>query len=129
MILTGKCKQDFYHWYNHDHDSFIIGSGKRLFYVEEIDEYKFIKTEHYIENVGEAMYFSLIIEWMDFVGIYITIEGVFDRMSGYHRGFDVHIYQDGKQSISLSNFGDVFASRQEATKQAIIKANEIYNSL
>lgn len=129
MILTGKCKNEFYKWCNKNHDSFINGSGKRLFYIEEIDDYKFINTDHYIENVGQTMYFSLIIEWFDSVGIYITIEGVFDRMLGYHRGFEVHIYQDGKQSISIFNDNDVFENRQEATKQAIIKANEIYNSL
>lgn len=103
MILTGKAKEEF-----------LISN--------EIDEFIFCIQD-------KSHQYSDIIEWFDSVGIYITIEGVFDRMLGYNRGFEAHIYQDGKQSVSLFNNDDVFESRQEATKQAIIKANEIYNSL
>lgn len=128
MILTGKAKEDFEKWTQNTHDDCGNGqTGKRLFYIESIDDYKFIKTEHYIHNIGDSMLHALIIEWFDSVGIYITIEGVFDRMLGYHRGYEVHIYQDGKQPISLFDNEDVFNIRQEAAKQAIIKANQVYN--
>lgn len=111
MILTGKAKEDFidYLW-------------QSKFNKDDYKEY-----EDYIENQKESHTYADIIEWFDSVGIYVTIEGVFDRMLGYHRGYEVHIYQDGKQPISLFDNEDVFNIRQQATKQSITKANQIYN--
>lgn len=112
MILTGKAKHDFENWLTKGMSGFAHNM--------EID---FFNQKSEIEKN------ALIIEWFDSVMVYITIEGVFDRMLGYHRGFEIHIYQYGKQSISIFSDNDVFYTRQEATKEAIIKANEIYNNM
>ena len=102
MILTGKCREDF------------------LNYCKQSESFMMTYADIYIN--------ALFIDWLDSVGIYISIESVFDNMLGYHRGFQVQIYQDGKQPISIDKDNDVFESRQQATEEAIKQANEIYNS-
>ena len=61
--------------------------------------------------------YALIIEWFDSVGIYIGIqtEEIYE-----HTAFNA--------CINESNLNQTFNSRQEATRQAIIKANDIYNA-
>lgn len=108
MILTGKAKDKFLTWYGNR-------IGITLTTLELI-----YQSESVIQN-------ALIVEWFDTIGTYITIEGVFDGMLGYHRGYQVHIYQDSEHPISMFKNHDVFESRQEATEAAITKANEIYN--
>lgn len=102
MILTGKAKKDFL--------NYVYGLGLQELLVYDVS------------------YNSIVIEWLDSVGIYISIESVFDNMLGYHRGFQVQIYQDGKQPISIDKDNDVFESRQQATEDAIKQANLIYNN-
>lgn len=100
MILTDKAKQDF-----------LLHCGQpEATVTAHIDVYMFA-----------------IIEWLDIIGIFISIEGDFDTMLGYHRGFEVHVYQDGKPPVSLLEDNDVFETRQSATEAAIKLANEIYN--
>lgn len=107
MILQDKAKEDFLEWY---------GADERYF------ETTATKTEEYAN----------IIEWLDSVGFYITIESylggggvVFYPQIEYRNEnhvdvFDCPKWDDGFQWYSTS--------RQEATKAAIEKANEIYNS-
>lgn len=119
MILTGIANDNFLDWI----------TDKYFFKGKTFSDL----TIYQKGDVGQFLRYpttknAYIIEWLDSAGIYITIEGVFDRMLGYHRGFELHIYQDGKQSISIFNNNDVFETRIEATKAAIVKANEIYNS-
>lgn len=119
MILTGKAKEDFELWVNNTHDDNGNGqTGKRLFYIESIDDYKFINTEHYIHNIGESMLYALIIEWLDSLGLIIIID--------YTNPFWYAYIMEGVGSHSTDYNG--FCSRQEATKQAILKANELYNN-
>lgn len=61
---------------------------------------------------------ALIIEWLDSVGVYIEIFNEFgDFGMSIHRGS----YKNPIESIGH------WKTRQEATEQAIIKANDIYN--
>lgn len=112
MILTGKAKADFEKWSCNNHNE----QGKRLFYIEQEDNYKFINTEHYIHNISESVLYALIIDWFDSVGIRITVS-YWD-------------HTDKWQDVVLGLINGRFEhnSRQEATKQAILKANEIYNN-
>lgn len=114
MKLTGKAKEDFLKYAKEVHDDCGLGNnGKRLFYIQCIDSYKFIETEHYIENCGETMLNALIIEWLDSVGVYAS----------------AYICHDNTFDFSINNvtYNSFAKTRQEATEKAIIKANEIYN--
>lgn len=123
MKLTGKAKEDFLKYAKEVHDDCGLGNnGKRLFYIQCIDSYKFIETEHYIENCGKTMLNALIIEWFDSVGICIEID--VSRFNDKY-GFDCGFYYDNfNDYIAVDGF---FNSRQEATEKAIGKANDIYN--
>ncbi|MDV3568143.1 hypothetical protein CMU71_14715 [Elizabethkingia anophelis] len=71
---------------------------------------------------------TLIVEWLDSMGIYLEITPDYDIFGGYNRGFYAHVIQEGVSVISVFNDNDCFNARQEATEAAIKKAVEIYNS-
>lgn len=112
MILQDKAKEDFRKW------------------VKEND---YPVSLWALEDglIDKTVEYALIIEWLDSVGIYITIESylggggvVFYPQIEYRNEnhvdvFDCPKWDDGVQWYSTS--------RQEATKAAIEKANEIYN--
>lgn len=94
MILTGKAKDDFNKWKI---------ECKRLSSIEVL-EFRFLSNV--VQN-------SMIIEWLDSVGIYInTIRSV-----------DGSIYC----RILLLDKAFYGINRNDAAKKAIIQANEIYN--
>ena len=99
MILTGKAKEDFI--------KTKIGNEISLF-----------------ESMLPIYRNALIIEWFDSVGIYISINYVdfYDELRN-NTGFETYVTNKG---LSVK-FRSV-SSRQEATIQAIKKANEIYNT-
>ncbi len=97
MILTGKAK-----------DNFLDSNGKK---------------EAWINIMLPIYQYALIIEWFDSVGIYIDVE--FFRKNIKDEPQFVSSTTDewnGLQPLRVQ-----FNSRQLATKQAIIKANNIYN--
>ena len=104
MILTGKAKEDFYKYIN----------------IEDYKLFDYVRKKYANEIVLNA----LIIEWFDSVGIYISINYVdfYDEFRN-NTGFETYVTNKGLsvkfRSVSI---------RQEATIQAIKKANEIYNS-
>ena len=112
MILTGETKLDFERWL-HSNDV-LIKDG--------------IYDDTYLTDVFEELPLNLryasIIEWFDSVGIYISINYVdfYDELRN-NTGFETYVTNKG---LSVK-FRSV-SSRQEATLQAIKKANEIYNS-
>ncbi|MGJ1516520.1 hypothetical protein ACR79N_16135 [Sphingobacterium siyangense] len=95
MILTGQAKRAFidHHW-------------QSKFKEEDYKEY-----ENYLDKAELNHLYSDIIEWLDSVGIYLTI------------GRYGYILNTDDRSISRKT-GE---TRKEATEAAIIKANEIYN--
>ena len=103
MILTGKAKEDFYKYIN----------------IEDYKLFDYVRKKYANEIVLNA----LIIEWFDSVGIYISINYVdfYDELRN-NTGFETYVTNKG---LSVK-FRSV-SSRQEAIKQAIKKANEIYN--
>lgn len=105
MKLTGKAKEDFLKWVK-----------KRC----NIKIHELIKIEMWFDIQDDAFKNALIIEWFDSVGIYIIIKKTVDIYWLY----DIQ-YQNS--NINISVFEPMQESRREAIKQAIIKANEIYN--
>ena len=99
MILTGKAKEEFFNWLDNQGVNGI-----------NISNWEFEKF-HLLSNVSQN---SLIIEWFDSVGIYITSD-YFELNKGFY------------SEILDSNFAIVKPTRQEALTEAIKKANEIYN--
>ena len=103
MILTGKAKEDFYKYIN----------------IEDYKLFDYVRKKYANEIVLNA----LIIEWFDSVGIYVSINYVdFYNEIRNDKGFEAYV----TKGISVK-FRSV-SSRQEATIQAIKKANEIYNT-
>ena len=104
MILTGKAKEDFYRYIN----------------IEDYKLFDYVRKKYANEIVLNA----LLIEWFDSVGIYISINYVdfYDEFRN-NTGFETYVTNKGLsvkfRSVSI---------RQEATIQAIKKANEIYNT-
>ena len=109
MILNGKAKEDFFNWLDNQGVNGI-----------DISNWEFEKF-HLLSNVSQN---SLITEWFDSVGIYISINYVdfYDELRN-NTGFETYVTNKG---LSVK-FRSV-SSRQEATIQAIKKANEIYNT-
>ena len=104
MILTGKAKEDFYKYLN----------------IKDYKLFDYVRKKYANEIVSNA----LIIEWFDSVGIYISINYVdfYDELRN-DKGFEACVTNKGLSVMFRS-----VSSRQEATLQAIKKANEIYNS-
>ena len=98
MILTGKALEDF------------------------IKYYKFGKF--HFENVLDEKYqYAEIIEWLDSVGIYIEIRR--SNNSPLNKGFHGYVIKSINGYYKCTTIP--VKTRQEATEQAIIKANDIYN--
>lgn len=104
MILTGKAKKDFLEYYNNH-------SIKYLLSWTDFDDLPLV-----VKN-------SLIIEWFDSVGIYIL---PIKRNTKKTLTFSCDIY---KNNIEVNRINKWIETRQEATSEAIKKANEIYNNL
>lgn len=100
MILTGKAKEDF-----------LLYKGCLK---EELNDEIYYPKDTWL--------YTDIIEWFDSVGIVINVSGVI-RNGICNFSFEI---QENNTLNSIENY--VFSSRQEATKQAIEKANEIYNN-
>ena len=99
MILTGKASKDFIKWLHFKHN---------------LQPYNLF---------NEIIQYALIIEWFDSVGIFVSINYVdFYNEIRNDKGFETYVTNKGLsvkfRSVSI---------RQEAIKQAIKKANEIYN--
>ena len=112
MILTGETKEDFEKWL-HSNDVLIKDGIYDDTYLTDI-----------FEDLPLNLQYASIIEWFDSVGIYISINYVdfYDELRN-NTGFETYVTNKG---LSVK-FRSV-SSRQYAIKQAIKKANEIYNS-
>ncbi|WP_322970308.1 hypothetical protein [Faecalibacter sp. LW9] len=98
MILTGKAKEHFLQW-NEDNDAPLS-----TYAIEQGLIYGTVLN-------------AIIIEWFDDKDIFINI----DKWS-------LSFWRASINNPYLNSLGCSFSSRQEATRKAIIKANEIYNS-
>lgn len=103
MILTDKAKEDFEKWFEKEYRTFATSYGEN---VDKINNY-------------------IAIEWFDTVGIDIDIN-LFREKNEI--GSKVYFKAFVEDEIVEYDFGfRYFFSRQEATIEAIKKANEIYN--
>ena len=102
MILTGKCIEEFLKKQD---------CGEAWF------------DTHYMPIFQN----TLIVEWFDSVGIYISIECYYDALLGYNRGFEAIVFDESGNTKYDCNPSDCFETRLEAINKAIEKANEIYN--
>ena len=111
-MLTGKARSDFEKWYWND---WLTGSDRDYYEKHEVIE---------ISWKAEKMFlFPIIIEWFDSVGIYVET-GVYPCQEYGN------VYFSGSFFGKLGGWDDKtnYTDRQQATEEAIIKANEIYNS-
>lgn len=98
-LLTGKAKIDFGKWYY-----------KNIHFVGLCDV-----EEHLNQTIN-----ALIIEWLDSVNIFVNSSGLI---------LSKNFISDVSISQNMEFYYDGFKTRSEATQQAILKANEIYNNL
>jgi len=115
-MLTDKAKEDFEKWFNDYSETNHNLKGWKD-YDQYVDEVELPLT------MGQA----LIIEWLDSVGIIISIYADYDRSAAYNRGFYWEIRVLG--SRFAENTEDCLETRQEATSAAIETANKIYNTI
>ena len=100
IILTDKAKTDFGLWH-----------FERRTSIAEYENF---------HKLSETAQYAVIVEWFDSVGIYIEVGGDLGFEIKFHYNI-LAFYND-----RIPN-GKKFNSRIEATKEAIILANEIYN--
>ena len=111
MELTGKCKIEFEKWFN-----------------EQVKDSVYdVKVLSLFGGLYDSMKHGVFVDFFDSVGVNISVECVFDRMLGYTRGYQIQVYQEGNQPITVFKDGDCFDNRKETQTKAIEKANEIYN--
>lgn len=114
-FLNGKAKQDF--------EVFQIHRSLAITNADRLENYKldFKDLEPYKNHIWrmDKVYLNaLLIEWFDSVGIFIIIQKLV-----YEPLFDCHINGLKNQITSGS-----FDTRNEATIEAIERANELYNA-
>lgn len=110
MALTGKAKEDFEIWYSRTESDMAHNLQKELFY-----------SKAYIER------YSYYLEWLDSVGIYIHIKRFCQGLEFKEWYYIISDTRGVYLNEHLSDCRIKDDCRQEATKQAILKANEIYN--
>lgn len=104
MILTDKTLQAFNKW-NYENDFGYIDHEPTSLVV-------------HFEDLDENLRNNIIINFFDSVGIYIEI-----IKEEFSFGINIHAGNYKKDLFSCAGY----ESRQEATEQAIINANKIYN--
>lgn len=100
MILTGKAREDFYKWY--------ANTDSKIKYTLLISLF---------DGKSNIEKYAYYIEWFDSVGVYISI------IKGKNIS-RIYIESEYKNYPQEDN---EFETRQEATTEAIKKANKIYN--
>lgn len=124
MILTEKAEEKFYEWINDVYPKKIMerayGSCGYIG-IEDIDMARILD----FEIVGDIVFLQLALEWFDSVGIDIEINLFREKNE---LGSKVYFKAFVENEIVEFDFGyRYYFSRQEATTEAIKKANEIYN--
>lgn len=110
MILTGKAKDDF--------ETGIIEILKQK-YNEEIKNIP--SAISFINKGNDLIKYPHIIEWFDSIGVYIEVS-----TSNLNIGQFDYTLRDDKRTLMEKSL-KFFEDRNEATKQAIIHANQLYN--
>lgn len=110
-MLTGQCKNDFELWMFN-------------YFIEHRPDY----PSHWIiskfERKTELEKLAFYMEWFDSVGIYIIVDIWHRELRNNVMYFGFSL--ENKQTDIVTGHYHI-KSRQEATKDAIEKANELYN--
>lgn len=109
MLLTGKAKEYFEKWARYDK------------YTEAKIDSNLVNCNFNSEYYKKITKNSLIIEWLDSVGIYITPQ------IDYQLNFYCRLLLDKKEETPTVIIGHDFKSRSGAIEDGIKKANKIYN--
>ena len=84
---------------------------------------EFLKRYGNLEYEIDEIYLNaLIIDFFDSVGIYISINREISENSFWNFDFTY------KENLNNTFFTDYYETRQQATEEAIKKANEIFNN-
>lgn len=102
-MLTGKCKTDFKKWFNKNNHPFDI----------IIDDFY---------RLPFSMQYGVYIDFFD--SVLISIDSMNERQKTRHRRYGFIIKSEIETVIKVAEY----TSRNEARKEAIKKANEIYNN-
>ena len=103
-ILTGKTKDDFEKWY----------------IKKDVSEDEFYNIWEEWSSLSTSCKNAFYIDFFDSIGIYIEISFYDDSYWTYNIYSNKPVLE--KETANICN------NRQEATEEAIKKANEIYNS-
>jgi len=114
MILTGKALIAFKEWAEKEHPNEIVelpcGYENTAIWIDSVIGWE---SNPYLVKIVE----SLIIEWLDSVGIYLGI------LVANIDGVVSYLPLEGSMMLGDKSF----PTRPEATTQALITANKIYN--
>ena len=125
MILTDRTKADFEHFIYTNYDNCQIKPEEEIYWQHFSNELTLFDIYEKLPNVIKN---ALIIEFFDSVGIILhTSYDIVDKKWGYEI-FNSFLYKKEEDNFNIPMIHNVFKTRQEAIKQAIIKANEIYNN-
>ena len=133
-LITNKCKDDFINWYDKNYIS-----------VERF--LKDFNSEQLFDTLHESFKLTLIVEWLDTIGINIVInidvnnradscdeycENCDDCYDTWNPEYEYCVYVFDEIVNNLNTYNsyycdDTFESRKTATELAIKKANELYN--
>ena len=117
MILIGKCKKDFELYLSQEYGKFETTTFQEC---ASAPQYPIFLDEI---NLPESIKNALIIEFFDSVGIYIEIR--INNNNPLNKGFHGYVIKSINGYYKCTTIP--VETREEATNQAIIKANEIYN--
>ena len=106
-ILTGKCREDFLEWYHHN--AILKLQGRTVFAIEFL-------------HIPFVMQHATIVNFFDSCDMFIYIVAVEKNCGDFAFRPEIIGFYGNHDGI-------YHTTRQEAIKQAILKANEIYNEL
>lgn len=101
MILTNKAKKDFH-----------------TYLGEPFDFQNF-------DQIPELVQYAYILKWLDHIGLIIIISHI-SGLEIQEWSYDIKDYKHPE--YMKKHVGEIYLSREIASKEAIEKANEIYNS-
>ena len=107
MSLTDKCKEDFEEWY------------------------KSLEDFYHLDLMPNNMVYGLYVDWFDSVGIHLNDDTWLNRDENKTEYFFEVMNNKGQYDSLHDETGKKtdFSTRKESREQAIVKANDIYNSI
>lgn len=93
-------------------------------YYPSSDVFTLGYRNYFFDDLNRILQYTVIIDWFDSVGVYVTVD-IWHRDKGVmYFGWTIGDFHGSRYSHDKLEA----ISRQEATKQAILKANKLYNN-